>query len=197
MRTATALAAFVLLGGAVAAQQRDVRDLTAALSATEPSTRARAACDLRELGSDAAPAVPALVALLSDATPVEATACGRGLWRRWGNPETLTTPGELAAAALAAIGTPAFDPAIKALAGASWVTRRNAAWLLGVLDDSRAARALMDALRDDEPRVREQAAWALGVLDHRPAIEPLIAALKDPDPRVRRQAAWALGVIGG
>ena len=53
-----------------AAQERSVRDLVAALRAGDPLTRARAACDLRELGDRAADAIAPLVALMDDATPV-------------------------------------------------------------------------------------------------------------------------------
>ena len=40
-------------------------------------------------------------------------------------------------------------------------------------------RALIDALKDREPGVREQAAWALGALDDPAAVPALIGALKD------------------
>jgi len=57
--------------------------------------------------------------------------------------------------------------------------------------------ALVEALRDAHPEVREQAAWALGAIGDSRALDGLMSALKDSNAGVRRQAAWALGVIGG
>lgn len=172
---------------------RGVRELAAELSADNPNVRARAACDLREHGSDAAPAADALVALLADGAPVDRTTCAQRWWR--GEDSELTTPGELAAAALVAIGSPIVDRVVAAASGPSWIARRYAAWALGALDEARAGPTLLRLLQDREPLVRQQAAWALGAIDHGDAVTPLISVLKDDDPRVRRQAAWALGAI--
>ena len=183
----------IALTASPAAQSRSVKDLVVSLSAEDAMARARAACELKSEGDLAVDAVAPLVQLLADATPVERTACRQHWWR---NSDLLTTPGELAAAALVSIGTRAFEPVLAALEQPQWVARRNAAWALGALDDGRAVNALLKALGDREPDVRAQAAWALGALDATPAMDRLTAALKDNDARVRRQAAWALGVIG-
>ena len=45
-------------------QNRGIRDLIADLSALDPAVRARAACDIRERGDDAADAMPPLTAML-------------------------------------------------------------------------------------------------------------------------------------
>src|SRR5688572_9961535 len=175
------------------AQRAAVTELTRELAATDAVTRARAACQLREAGDEAAPAMDALLTLLADTAPVPQSACG-DRWRR-GFHERLTTPGEQAASALVAIGTRSFDPLLRSLKHSAWSARRNAAWALGAMDDERAVKALIDALKDPEPQVREQAAWALGAIgDHR-AMDPLLPLLKDADVRVRRQAAWAIGVV--
>ena len=174
-------------------QHRGVSELTAALGAADPVARARAACELREHGDDAAAAIDQLTALLADGSPVDQSVCPRRWWR--GDNDQGTTPGELAASALVSIGSRTYTALDRALRSTAWIGRRNAAWALGALDDPRAVRSLIDALRDREAPVREQAAWALGVIDQREASEPLIAALKDTDARVRRQAAWALGVL--
>jgi HEAT repeat protein len=174
-------------------EHRHARDLVADLSANDPVVRARAACGLRDLGERAEEGLTQLVALLADGSPVEGSVCGRR-WSR-GGPNDLTSPGELAAAALAAIGSRAFQPVMATLRSDAWIARRNAAWVLGALDDGRAVTALVGATRDREAPVREQAAWALGVIDDRDAAPALIAVLKDPDQRVRKQAAWALGVL--
>ncbi len=174
-------------------QARSVHDLVGDLAAQDPMVRARAACEMRELGDAAADAIEPLTKLLGDAAPVEPVVCSRNWWR--GNPNDLTSPGEQAAAALVAIGTRAFQPVLGALHSTLWTARRNAAWALGAFDDQRAVEALVEALKDREPGVREQVAWALGAIDDKRAVQPLIGVLKDPDPRVRRQAAWALGAI--
>jgi HEAT repeat protein len=173
--------------------QHTIQELSNELTASDPSVRARAACDLRERADNAASAIGALVALLADAAPLERSVCGQNWWRR--NPESRTTPGEQAASALVAIGSRAFDPLVKTLRHQSWVARRNAAWALGALDDARAVDVLTPLMKDAEAPVREQTAWALGALDDRTAVPALIIGLKDPDPRVRRQSAWAAGAI--
>src|SRR3954451_7680457 len=61
-----------------AAQQvapRGVRELAASLRDSDPAVRAQAACSLRELGDRAADTIPALVALMDDATPLKADVC--------------------------------------------------------------------------------------------------------------------------
>ena len=171
-------------------EQADVATLVAALKSPDPASRAKAACSLRDLGGRAAPAVEALAALLSDASPVDQQICGQR-WRR----DDTSSPGEFAAAALASIGSPAYTVLERTLQHDIWIARRNAAWGLGVLDDSRAVPALIATLTDREAPVRKQAAWALGVIGNPRAVEPLLGALKDRDPEVRRQAAWAIGVL--
>ena len=95
------------------AQTRSFRELVADLAAQDPAVRARAACEMRELGDAAAEAIEPLTKMLGDAAPVEPVVCSRNWWR--GNPNDLTSPGEQAAAALVAIGTRAFQPALDAL----------------------------------------------------------------------------------
>src|SRR4051794_23650435 len=123
-----ALATLIALGP----NQNDARTKAAGLTSPDPATRTRAACDLRELGSDAAPAIPQLVVLLADGSPVDRTVCGE---RTWGlgrhmkdNLVEMTSPGEQAASALVAIGNPAYDPLTRALRGSAWIARKNAAW---------------------------------------------------------------------
>lgn len=173
--------------------QHTVSDLAEQLTAADPAVRARAACDLRERGDNAAAAIDALVALLPDASPLERSVCRQNWWR-W-NPDNPTTPGEQAASALVAIGSRAFDPLVRTLRHQSWYARRNAAWALGALDDMRAIEPLISMMKDSEAAVREQAAWALGALGDRAAVPAIVEGLKDADPRVRRQSAWAAGAI--
>lgn len=178
--------------------QKDATAATAGLASADPSTRARSACELRELGNLSAPAMPKLIAMLEDGSPVDATVCGE---RTWGNgrfrgAQEMTTPGEQAASALVAIGTPAFDPLTKVLTSTAWIARSNAVWALGALGNRRATPLLSRSLEDREANVRKRSAWALGALDANEAVPALIEALKDSDAGVREQVAWALGAIG-
>lgn len=173
--------------------QQTMQELTGQLRASDPAVRTRAACDLREHADRAGAAIDALVALLPDASPLERSVCGDN-WRRW-NPEATTTPGEQAASALVAIGSRSFDPLVTTLKHQAWVARRNAAWALGALDDTRAVEPLLPLVTDPEAPVREQVVWALGALDDSTAVPAVLTALKDADPLVRRQAAWAAGAI--
>jgi HEAT repeat protein len=183
---------------AVASYQGDARTKAAGLASPDPAARTRAACDLRELGSGAAFALPELVALLGDGSPVDRSVCGERTWGRGrhSDPADTTTPGEQAASALVAIGRPAYDPLTRALKGPAWIARKNAAWGLGALGNRDAAPLLSGSLHDGEPGVRKESAWALGALDADTAVPALIDALKDSEPSVREQAAWALGAIG-
>jgi HEAT repeat protein len=188
-------AALVALSLVALAAQHDASAAAAGLTSSDPAARAHAACDLRELGSLAAPFTARLVTMLDDASPVDPAVCGERTWRFRGARE-LTTPGEQAASALVAIGAGTQPVLRKALAGPVWVARRNAAWALGALKDSEAVPALIDALKDTDAGVREQVAWALGAIgDHR-AVDALVAALGDSAGGVRKQSAWALGAIG-
>ena len=56
--------------------------------------------------------------------------------------------------------------------------------------------ALIVALQDPDPQVREKAALGLGWRKDARVVEPLIAALRDNDSQVREKAAIALGASG-
>jgi HEAT repeat protein len=191
-----AIVAAVLLFAPVG--QKEVEAAAAGLSSADPGVRTRAACDLRKLGNQAAPMLSRLTALLDDGSPVDATICGERTWRngRFGNMDESTTPGEQAASALVAIGTPAYEPLTKALGGPAWIARKNAAWALGAMGNRSAVPLLSRSLHDGEAAVRGRSAWALGALDSSEAVPALVEALKDSDAGVREQVAWALGAIG-
>lgn len=59
-----------------------------------------------------------------------------------------------------------------------------------------AAEALIEALHDERPIVRERSAAALGQIEPTRGFDSLIAALKDKVWQVRRSSAQALGQIG-
>ena len=163
------------------------------LASANASERADAACRLGK--ARAVAAIPGLIQLLSDDTPVEQPICEeKGNWRGRGMDKT--TPGEMAAVALSQIGRESVEPLIAALRSSAWQARANAAFALGLIHDDRVIEPLISATRDPEARVREKASWSLGLVgDHR-AVEPLSVALKDADAGVRSQAAWALGLKG-
>ena len=190
MKACVVVAALVAL-----AAQKDASAAAAGLGSADPIVRTRAACELREFGSQASPFIPRLAAMLDDASPVEANVCGERTWRFRGG-DDLTSPGEQAASALVAIGSPSQPVLLKALGGPAWVARKNAAWALGALNASEAVPALIDALKDTDAGVREQVAWALGAIGDRRAVDGLVGALSDNAAGVRKQAAWALGAIG-
>ena len=60
---------------------RAVRELIGQLSASDPSARAKAACELAARGDEAIDAVQPLIALLADASPVQDPVCDRRWWR--------------------------------------------------------------------------------------------------------------------
>ncbi|HEX5735802.1 MAG TPA: M56 family metallopeptidase [Blastocatellia bacterium] len=62
---------------------------------------------------------------------------------------------------------------------------------------SSAVQALIDALKDPDPEVREQALNALAQVGGSAAVEALKQAITSDDWRVRKQAAWGLGLRGG
>jgi len=175
--------------------QKDAHEAAAGLTSPDPATRTRAACELREMGGEAAPVLSKLTPLLDDGSPVDPAVCGDRTWRSGGAEET-TSPGEQAASALVAIGSPAYEPLTEALKRPIWIARRNAAWALGALGNRSAVPLLARTLHDDEAAVRGRSAWALGALDGSEAVPALIDALKDSDAGVRQQVAWALGAIG-
>jgi HEAT repeat protein len=191
--------AIVLIGAAAIAgpQSRDLAAAAAGLTSPDPVARTKAACALRDLGRDAAPALVQLTALLDDGSPVDPGVCGERTWRFRGSDENAsTTPGEQAASAMVAIGSASLPPFSKALKSPAWIARKNAAWGLGALNASEAVPALIEALKDPEAAVREQVAWALGAIGDRRSVDALVEALSDSAAGVRRQAAWALGALG-
>ena len=172
----------------------DVRDKMNALNSQNPVERASAACALGEMGARAVLAVPFLIKMLGDDTPVSQTDCGTG--RSELRTLDQTSPGERAAQALAVIGRPAVEPLIAVLRAEDWCVRANAIWALGIIDDPRTVESVVGATKDQDWRVREKAAWGLGLKKDQRGIPSLIAALTDDAWQVRRQAAWALGLQG-
>ena len=80
---------------------------------------------------------------------------------------------------------------IRALSDSADRVRKQAAWALGAIDDSRAVEPLLHALTDQSSGVRQQAAWALGAIgDCESAAGPASIA---EGQRCRRTEAGRLG----
>ncbi len=89
---------------------------------------------------------------------------------------------------------PHLDELLQALRAAE--TTGDAALALAAIHDPRVVDALLAALQDAQPLVRNFAAFALGEQGDPRAVAPLAALLTDPDPGVRARAAEALGRLG-
>jgi HEAT repeat protein len=172
-------------------------DKIRALSSSNALERASAACQIGEMGKRAAQAIPMLIQVLGDDTQINAEIdCGeRNKWRGKHSDQP-TTPGEMAALALASIGEPSVEPVIAAMRNDSSIVRRNAVWSLGIIHDPRTVAAVINASRDSDPRVRENAVWGMGLKQDKSVVEPLIAALADGEWKVREKGAWSLGLQG-
>lgn len=89
-----------------------------------------------------------------------------------------------------------FEESLKKIKSTDATERRQAADFIGQSRNGKGAPALMSALSDDSPRVRQAAADALGMLTWREA-SPRLAELllKDDDASVRQQAAISLSYL--
>jgi HEAT repeat protein len=181
----------------------DVRQQVLALASKDAARRAQAACALGEAGTEAVPAIPYLVALMGDGTPLAPSALCKNAepfedeaWQPDFEQVYEPSPGEAATQALVALGAPAIEPLLDALKAPQWRTRKNAAWALGHRGDERATPLLADALKDEAWQVRCEAAYALSQRGGDRVLERLVAALKDEAWQVRAMAALALGQKG-
>lgn len=179
----------------------------------DASIRRGAASKLRELGHDAAPAVPALRVSLKDSDSVvrmysamALAAIGREA--RAAVPELIEALKDndllvrrRASSALGSLG-PEAQAAVPVLIDLlkDRATSMSSANALG--DIGAGARdaipALIDLLSDSDPEIRSSAAEALGGIgpEAKKAVPQLTELLKDQDPQVRNSAAFGLGFIG-
>src|SRR5215212_4799929 len=171
----------------------DLRDKINALSSANPLERASAACTIGQMGPRAAAAIPYLIQMLGDDTPIT-TAFDCGERESWRGNNVATSLGKVAAEALAAIGEASVEPLIGALKARDSKVRANAAWALGIIKDPRTVEPLIAATRDEDWHVRANAAWGLGLKKDRNVVEPLVSVLRDREWQVREKAAWALGL---
>ena len=160
----------------------DIASVIAALKADNPNARMKAANDLGFMRESAAEAVPALIGALEDSCePVRRNAIY----------------------ALGAIGKPAVEPLVDALAAEKEAFDMepilhicDAAHGLAAIGAS-AVPALVTALKDERENVRASAAYALGEMGPAAAdaVDGLITLLTDESEEVRRHATSALGMI--
>jgi HEAT repeat protein len=147
----------------------------------DPARRKAALKGAKQLGERAAEAVPDVAALLND-------------------PEYTAE----AALALSFMGSAAVGPLREAARSDDSEVRREALRSLGKLrerastDPQIVIPLLLDALKDDDPTVRDVAVTYLGIVRDNPEKEVagLIEALGDEEPAVRRSAATALAAYG-
>jgi HEAT repeat protein len=185
---------------ATASVQKEI----AALSAPDPRVRATAACALGRMQHKAGEAIPHLLRLLSDGTPIRPEeSCGNQepfedeAWAPEYKEVYEPSPGEAATLALMAIGDAALKPLqVVLLQGEDWRARKNAAWALAHRGD--AVEQLLMALKDPAWQVRTEAAYALFQRggDSRAVVSALAEALDDEAWQVREQAVFALGHKG-
>ena len=169
-----------------------------ALHSSNPTERAIAACSLGRLG--AIEAIPALINILGDDTPIRPMKCwDSGNWSPALHTFKQSSPGEQAAIALASLSQSAVEPLVAALGNGNSSVRRNAAWAIGEVrgglgtNRTAAVEPLIATLSDEDSWVRVAAAFSLGELRPSQATESLVAALGDAEWNVRGMAAWALG----
>jgi hypothetical protein len=161
------------------------QQLTGEFSSPDPKARAYTALAWGKKRAQGAPAIPFLVKMLGDLTPLE--------WSNTNRRDYRTSPGKEAAFALAQIGPAAFEPLMAAMKSESCWARGYAARGLGRLKDPRALVPLIAALKDEFVNVWESAALGLGELGDRRAVGSLIEALAHNSSYDMQQAAvWAL-----
>ncbi|MFQ5645314.1 MAG: HEAT repeat domain-containing protein [bacterium] len=91
------------------------------------------------------------------------------------------------------------EPAVPFLIGIlsdnDWFVRKEAAWILGRLEDPRAIEPLIRLLNEKNRYVTGEAVEALTKIG-RPAVTPLLAALKYKNVDIRKNVVTVLGNIG-
>ena len=161
------------------------------MSSTDARERATAAIELRRLGKDNGPAMPYLVQLLEDRTPVcidPETNGERGL-------ASFTCPGALAAAALAHSDQAGVTALLRAMSRShSEDIRRSALEGAGECEHPDAIKALVATLGNDDALIRESAQLGLKRTGSR-ATDALAECLHNGNARVRVNAAELLAAL--
>jgi hypothetical protein len=162
------------------------------LRSSNPVTRAEAAHALGYMGEKAAPAVPHLIEILGDESPVELILTSRG--KQLGFPSP-TTVGMLAAEALGDIKAPGkVQRLIQVLRSGTPAERSNAVWALGYGHDEAAVEPLAEVIKAEDMVLSRIATKALACFG-RHAVPSLMRALDDRRAVVRTEAVHALADI--
>ena len=179
-----------------AQDSRNVSAIIQELKSDDAVIRAKAACQLGRLGRGATKAIPALLELLADDTPVDPRKLETwGYHMRWSStrgPQP-TSPGFEAANALGNMGKAAVKPLIGQLGSSSWFVRMNAADALGDIEDPQAYAPLVAALKK-ENNVEAKIEMIDGISDFEDqrSLHVLAPFCKDPVVDVRLEALWGL-----
>jgi HEAT repeat protein len=150
-----------------------VRDYIEKLNSTNGEARMEAAQMLSQLGTNAAPAVPALIRALADRTEIFFHGVAFGNYFR------LKTPASAAAQALAEIGDAAVTPLLALWddPSASNELHHAAARGIALFHDPRCTDAQFQILaRDRRLDVRLDAMQSLVITDPKAAVRPVLAA---------------------
>lgn len=170
---------------------RRVKNMILRLHHEDPVERAWAAHQLAKLGRGAGPAVPYLIRLLDDETPVLLSRyLGGGF-----HSSSDTTPAREAARTLAKVGEPAIDRLVKALQSENETVRRLSAKSLGMIGNLDSIDVLIGVLSDPSRKVRAAAAIALGNYHHPVASQKLAESFLKVSPEVRVHLVYALSQI--
>lgn len=170
---------------------RRVKDKIRRLHHEDPVERAWAAYQLAKLGRGAAPAVPYLLNMLTDNTPVLLSRyLGAGF-----HSSSDTTPAQEASRTLAKIGEPAMPGLVEAMSSSNEDVRRLAVKSLGQLGNIKSIEVLIRALTDPSRRVQAAAAIALGNYRHPIASQKLTEVFPTVEPKVRVHLIYALSQI--
>ncbi len=161
------------------------------LYAPEPLERARAAYELGKVGRGAAPAIPYLVELLGDQSPVLFSRyLGGGYHSSFD-----TTPADEASNALANIGEDANLALVEVTQSKQANKRRLAATALGQIGGLASIPRLVELLDDRDETVRSAAANALGNYRHPRAAQMLMDAIRVASASARADMIYALAQI--
>jgi HEAT repeat protein len=98
--------------------------------------------------------------------------------------------------ALVLIGEPAVRPLLDALIHENAQVRKRSVQTLGLLQSPEALPAIISALKDSDPLVRQEAALSLAGYADPVSVTPLIELLKDEHGYVRMAAVETLCIIG-
>jgi HEAT repeat protein len=179
-----------------AQDSKDVDLLVKELKSADPVLRAKAACQLGRLGRGATKAIPALLELLGDDSPVDPKKLETWGYRmRWSSnkgPQP-TSPGFEAANALGNMGKAAVAPLTEKLKDSSWFVRMNAADALGDIEDPAAYNPLVAALKKEiDVEAKIEMIDAISDFEDQRSLEVLASFCDDPVVEVRLEALWGL-----